>query len=57
MRQAGPDLLPVGADEALRLDDRVVDPDLEALADQLLDLNGRLGPDVEQLPGYEGIGW
>jgi GDP-mannose 6-dehydrogenase len=23
----------------------------------ILDLHGRLGPDVEQLPGYEGIGW
>jgi GDP-mannose 6-dehydrogenase len=23
----------------------------------LLDLNGRLGPDIESLPGYEGIGW
>jgi GDP-mannose 6-dehydrogenase len=23
----------------------------------LLDLNGRLGPEIESLPGYEGIGW
>jgi GDP-mannose 6-dehydrogenase len=23
----------------------------------LFDLNGRLGPDIEALPGYEGIGW
>lgn len=23
----------------------------------ILDLNGRLGPDIERLPGYEGIGW
>jgi GDP-mannose 6-dehydrogenase len=24
---------------------------------RIIDLNGRLGPDVEALPGYEGIGW
>jgi GDP-mannose 6-dehydrogenase len=24
---------------------------------RILDLNGRLGPEVEALPGYEGIGW
>jgi GDP-mannose 6-dehydrogenase len=24
---------------------------------RILDLNGRLGVQVEQLPGYEGIGW
>jgi GDP-mannose 6-dehydrogenase len=24
---------------------------------RLLDLSGRLGPEVESLPGYEGIGW
>jgi GDP-mannose 6-dehydrogenase len=24
---------------------------------RILDLNGRLGPDVEAIPGYEGIGW
>jgi GDP-mannose 6-dehydrogenase len=23
----------------------------------LFDLNGRLGPDIEALPGYEGVGW
>jgi GDP-mannose 6-dehydrogenase len=24
---------------------------------RILDLHGRLGPDVERLPGYEGVGW
>jgi len=24
---------------------------------RIIDLNGRLGPQVEDLPGYEGIGW
>lgn len=24
---------------------------------RILDLNGRLGADIEELPGYEGIGW
>jgi GDP-mannose 6-dehydrogenase len=24
---------------------------------RILDLNGHLGPEIEQLPGYEGIGW
>jgi GDP-mannose 6-dehydrogenase len=24
---------------------------------RIIDLNGRLGPEVEALPGYEGIGW
>jgi len=38
------------------------DPDaMEALQANtpawILDLNGRLGSDVERLPGYEGIGW
>ena len=23
----------------------------------IIDLNGRLGAEVEALPGYEGIGW
>ncbi len=23
----------------------------------LFDLNGRLGPEIEALPGYEGVGW
>jgi GDP-mannose 6-dehydrogenase len=25
--------------------------------DWILDLHGRLGPEVEKLPGYEGVGW
>ena len=30
---------------------------LEAPPRHLLDLNGRLGQEIESLPGYEGIGW
>ena len=29
----------------------------QAPPDWILDLNGRLGADVEQLPAYEGVGW
>jgi GDP-mannose 6-dehydrogenase len=25
--------------------------------ERVIDLNGRLGPDIESLPGYEGVGW
>jgi GDP-mannose 6-dehydrogenase len=59
-------LLAHSPDEALeRADVAVVssaDPDLvEALLaappDVVLDLHGKLGARVEQLPGYEGIGW
>jgi GDP-mannose 6-dehydrogenase len=38
-------------------DEAVVAALLAAPPPRLLDLNGRLGPEVEQLPGYEGIGW
>jgi GDP-mannose 6-dehydrogenase len=38
-------------------DPAVVSALLASPPPKLLDLNGRLGPDVEQLPGYEGIGW
>jgi GDP-mannose 6-dehydrogenase len=24
---------------------------------RIIDLNGGLGPEVEALPGYEGVGW
>jgi GDP-mannose 6-dehydrogenase len=30
---------------------------LSAPPGRLVDLNGRLGPEIESLPGYEGIGW
>ncbi len=30
---------------------------LAAPPGQLLDLNGRLGHEIESLPGYQGIGW
>ena len=30
---------------------------LAARPGRLIDLNGRLGPEIESLPGYEGIGW
>ena len=30
---------------------------LAASPPHLIDLIGRLGPDVESLPGYEGLGW
>ena len=36
MRKPALDVAQVGADETLRVDDRVVDPDVEALADQPL---------------------
>jgi GDP-mannose 6-dehydrogenase len=48
-----------GADMAVvsANDEAVVSALLAAPPPRLLDLNGRLGPEVEQLPGYEGIGW
>ena len=59
-------LLAATPQEALQGSDTAVvatsDPDvLRALCDappaRLFDLSGRLGDDVEQLAGYEGIGW
>jgi len=38
-------------------DAAVIDALLAASPAHLIDLSGRLGPDVESLPGYEGIGW
>jgi GDP-mannose 6-dehydrogenase len=38
-------------------DPAVVDELRSAPPAWILDLHGRLGADVEQLPGYEGIGW
>ncbi|MGN6679630.1 MAG: nucleotide sugar dehydrogenase [Streptosporangiaceae bacterium] len=35
----------------------VVDALLEAPPARLIDLSGRLGPEVEALSGYEGLGW
>ena len=38
--------------------DRPVMEELRTAApDLILDVHGRLGSDIEQLPGYEGIGW
>jgi len=38
-------------------DSRVVDELRAAPPPWILDLHGRLGPEIERLPGYEGIGW
>src|SRR4029079_16533598 len=38
-------------------DPAVVSALLASPPPRLLDLNGRLGPDLAQLPGYDGIGW
>jgi GDP-mannose 6-dehydrogenase len=38
-------------------DRRVVDELRAAPPSWILDLHGRLGPEIERLPGYEGIGW
>ena len=35
----------------------VIDALLKAPPPHLIDLSGRLGPQVEALPGYEGVGW
>ena len=48
-----------GADAALVAtgDQRVVDELRISRPERIFDLHGRLGADVEQLPGYTGIGW
>jgi GDP-mannose 6-dehydrogenase len=48
-----------GADVALvSTADREVRNELLRLPPkQIVDLHGRLGPEIERLPGYEGIGW
>lgn len=38
-------------------DPAVIDELRGALLRRIVDLNGRLGADMEALPGYEGIGW
>jgi GDP-mannose 6-dehydrogenase len=38
-------------------DPPVVEELRTAAPDWILDVHGRLGTDIEQLPGYEGIGW
>jgi GDP-mannose 6-dehydrogenase len=38
-------------------DSTVVEELCRARPPRIFDLNGRLGPRVERLPGYEGIGW
>ena len=35
----------------------VIDALLKSPPPHLIDLSGRLGPEVEALPGYEGLGW
>lgn len=35
----------------------IIDALLEAPPARLIDLSGRLGPEIEALPGYEGLGW
>lgn len=48
-----------GADAALvaTSDDAVLDELRTSPPRRILDLHGRLGADIEQLAGYEGIGW
>lgn len=48
-----------GSDAALvsTSDRAVIDEMLTAPPKWILDLHGRLGTEIEQLPGYEGIGW
>ncbi|HSJ19697.1 MAG TPA: nucleotide sugar dehydrogenase [Nocardioidaceae bacterium] len=38
-------------------DPNLLDALIASSPDVVLDLHGKLGPRVEQLPGYEGIGW
>ncbi len=49
----------VGADAAIVSTSAspVVDALLTSPPPHLIDLSGRLGTDVEALPGYEGVGW
>jgi GDP-mannose 6-dehydrogenase len=49
---AGVDVAIVSSNEAV-----VVAAVLTSPPAHILDLNGNLGPDVEALPGYEGMGW
>jgi GDP-mannose 6-dehydrogenase len=35
----------------------VLDTLLVSPPPHVIDLTGRLGPDAEALPGYEGVGW
>jgi GDP-mannose 6-dehydrogenase len=48
-----------GADVAVvsSADPDLLDALIASSPDVVLDLHGKLGPRVEQLPGYEGIGW
>jgi GDP-mannose 6-dehydrogenase len=48
----GADLAIVSSSEAAVVEALLANP-----PQRILDLNGRLGPDVELLKGYEGIGW
>lgn len=55
----GVDVDAVRVDEIRAGQSPVAEPGLDALVAQarLIDLSGRLGTEVEALPGYEGIGW
>jgi GDP-mannose 6-dehydrogenase len=48
-----------GSDTAIvaTSDPSVVDALRAAPPRRIVDLSGRLGPDVERIPGYEGLGW
>jgi UDP-glucose 6-dehydrogenase len=48
----GADIAIVTSSDPLMLDALVTDPPRH-----LIDLNGRLGSEVEALPGYEGLSW
>jgi len=54
-----PDEALAGADLAIVSagDPAVIDALLTAQPRHMLDLNGRLGPQIEGLPGYEGLAW
>ena len=56
-RTPGEALQGCGAAVVACCDSTVIEELLTASPAWVLDLHGRLGPEVERLPGYEGIGW
>jgi GDP-mannose 6-dehydrogenase len=56
-RQPGEVLAGAGIAVVSSTDSEVVQALLAAPPRRLIDLSGRLGTEVESLPGYEGIGW
>jgi GDP-mannose 6-dehydrogenase len=56
-REPGQALRGAGVAVVSTSDAAVVEALLAAAPAHLIDLSGRLGPQVEALPGYEGIGW